>query len=56
MNALLKLIEALSGIIASIIDFVTSNLPKTAELGITLIVQLAVGLIKANLELVKALP
>ena len=51
-----ELIEALPRIITTIIDFVTSNMPKIIELGITLIVQLAAGLVKASPELVKSLP
>src|SRR5690606_36508537 len=56
LNALPELNEALPRKITTIIDFVTNNMPKIIELGITLIVQLAAGLVKAIPELVKSLP
>jgi phage-related protein len=52
INALPRLLEALPSIITSIIDFITSNLPRIAELGITLVVQLGAGLIMAIPKLV----
>ena len=48
--------EALPQIITTIIEFITSNLPAIIEMGITLIVQLAAGLIKAIPQLLAALP
>jgi len=48
--------EALPQIITTIIDFITSNLPAIIEMGITLIVQLAAGLIQAIPQLIAALP
>ena len=43
LNALPKLVAALPQIISSIINFITTNLPKIIEMGVKLVVQLAVG-------------
>ena len=51
-----KISDVIGETVGGIVDMIIENLPKLVELGLQIVIQLAVGLIKAIPQLVKQLP